>query len=286
MRLFYREDLTEIYCGDVLDVLTSLPGESVDLIAFSPPYNVRIRYDGCSDEMPWNAHYEFMTRVIRECYRILFKGGTIAINIPSVVSYQHDHQYNHTWADYDGQYKTHRVHEKVVGRGRMEPIGFRLFNILQSIDPHLREPIVWVKGESPEKSVSINFQMGSDSNPHLRSTYKLILLGSKERWYHRGGTGRRGGGAVPFEDYTKDVWFIPPARRRNHPAPWPKEIPSRLIKLFVHASNGVVLDPFMGCGTTLEAAREFGLKNIGIDISPAYCEIASEMCKEYNSKGK
>jgi len=59
-----------------------------------------------------------------------------------------------------------------------------------------------------------------------------------------------------------------------------------LIKLFVHASNGVVLDPFMGCGTTLEAAREFGLKNIGIDISPAYCEIASEMCKEYNSKGK
>jgi DNA modification methylase len=275
-------EMVTIFHGETVDVLRSIESESIDLIVTSPPYNCRKQYAGISDEMPWSTYYSWMQQVITECYRVLCPGGTLAVNVPSVIRYQHDHQFRATWSDFDKDYPTHRESEKVTGRGRIEPIGFQLFTIMQSIDNHVREPIIWVKGSEEGEEICSSYQMGSDNNPYMRPCHEFILLGSKSQWYHRGGTGRRGADAVPFIDYTKDVWYIQPISKPQHPAVFPEEIPIRLIRLFVHSPDAVVLDPFMGSGTTLKAAEKLGYKSIGIDASREYCNFVYDEFRQVN----
>lgn len=262
-----------LHLGDCLEVLPTIAESSVDLVVTSPPYNCRKEYDGFDDMLPWPKYYEWMGKVLDELYRVLALGGVLAINIPGVVRWQANHKYADTWSDYDPTYKTHRDGQKVIGKGRVEPIGFNVFEMMRQRDNHVREPIVWVKG-SEGNAICSDYRMGCDSDPYMRPTHEFIFLGSKGRWFHRGGTGRRGGDAVPFMDETKDVWFVSPARNKNHPAIFPVEIPRRLIKLFTHAADSVVLDPFAGVGTTGEACRELNRDFIGIDASAKYHTMA------------
>jgi len=267
-----------LYCGDCLDVMRNIPDGSVDLIITSPPYNCRKSYPS-GDEWPWPEYYLWFENLLDEYYRLLVLGGTLAINVPGVVRWQYLHQFADSWEGYDPDYKTHRYGEKVVGKGRIEPIGFNIFKMMQDRDSHTREPIIWVKG-SDGNAICSDYRMGCDSDPYMRPAYEMILLGSKGRWFHRGGTGRRGAGAVPFIDYTKDVWFIPPESSKEHPAVFPKEIPLRLIKLFTHAQDSVVLDSFMGQGTTGHACVEEGRDFIGIELASTYFEIAQKRIEE------
>jgi site-specific DNA-methyltransferase (adenine-specific) len=273
MSIYFQNEMIEIYCGDSLNVLATLPNNLVDLVITSPPYNCRKNYSE-GDEIPWNEYYHKMELIILECYRILKDGGIIAINIPGVIRWQSEHKFAHTWSDYDPNYNTHRNGIKVTGKGRIEPLGFKLFQIMQKIDNHIREPIIWVKG-SENNAICSDYRMGSDNNPYMRPAHELILLGSKKQWHHRGGNGRRGKEAVPFLDYTKDVWFIKPENDPLHPAVFPEEIPLRLIKLFIHASDSIILDPFMGRGTVMNVASKLKYKSIGIDISKTYCQLVA-----------
>lgn len=266
--------LDVIYNEDCLEGMKRLSDESIDLIATSPPFNCRKNYGNFNDEMPWSEYYIWMGKVLTECYRLLCPGGTIAINIPGVIRYQHDHKYRNTWQDFDSEYKCHRGNEKILGRGKVEPVGFKVYEMMFEHDKHIREPIIWVKGSREGEAICSRYAMGSDNNPYMRPAHELILLGSKLRWFHRGGTGRRGAKAVPFIDYTKDVWHITPVSDKHHPAIWPEEIPTRLIRLFVHAKNAVILDPFFGLGNTGLACRRLEYHYIGFEINPEYCKIA------------
>ena len=264
-----------LHLGDCLEIMPTLPAESVGLIVTSPPYNVRKNYgNGYSDEIPWPTYYEWLGRVLDECYRVLEMGGTLAINVPSVVGWQSEHKYAHTWADYDPSVPTHRYGKKALGRGRSEPLGFRLWSMMAGRDSHMREPLIWVKGGDEESTVARDNRMGSDNNPYLRSVHEFILIGSKGQWFHRGGTGRRGKDEVPFHEETKDVWYIRPESDALHPAVFPVEIPRRLIRLYTHASDAIVLDPFCGRGTTGVAAMELDRTFIGIEQNLRYVEIA------------
>src|SRR3990167_6268611 len=269
MKPYFEHDGITLYHGRAEEVLPQLP-ESVDLIATSPPYNCRKEYHGFKDQMAWPEYYELAGKVLDECYARLCVGGVLALNVPGVVRWQAEHEFAETWGDFDPKYNTHRNGEKVIGKGRIEPIGFRLFDMMQRRDRHMREPIVWVKG-SEGNAICSDYRMGCDSDPYMRPAHELILLGSKAQWFHRGGTGRRGGDAVPFLDATKDVWFVTPERDGNHPAVFPVEIPDRLIRLFTHASDAVVCDPFAGRGSTLIAAKQRGRQAVGIEISELYC---------------
>jgi DNA modification methylase len=263
-----------VYQGDVLAVLRQLPSEMFDLIATSPPYNSRKSYDSIVDEWEWPSYYAWLGQVLDECYRVLRTGGTLAINTPGVIRYQQTHPYRASWRDFDAEVKTHRDGQPVIGRGRIEPLGFHLYQMMFERDPHLREPIVWVKAAAEGEAFSAHYQMGSDSNPYLRACHEFIWLGSKGQWHHRGGRGQRGAAVLPFDETTKDVWRILPEADTRHPAVWPLEIPRRLIRLFCHASDSKVLDPFAGRGTTLQAAHEAGIEAVGIEISPRYCRLA------------
>ena len=263
----------EIHEGDCLEVMRGLPSASVSLIVTSPPYNCRKQYGDDDDQMPWPAYYEFMGLVLDECYRLLEDGGTLALNVPGVIRWQSEHRHADTWSGFDANYKSHRNGEKTLGKGRIEPLGFKLFDMMNERDPHMREPIVWAKG-TEGNAITTDYRMGCDSDPYIRPAHEWILLGSKARWFHRGGTGRRGPDAVPWLDETKDVWFIPPVSDRKHPAPFPVELPLRLIRLFTHASDAVVLDPFCGRGSTGLACVEAGRPFIGIERQGKYAADA------------
>lgn len=267
--------VNKIHCMDCLEGMKQLPDGCVDLVVTSPPYNCRKNYDEFNDQMPWPRYYRWIRGVLNECYRVLVLGGVLALNVPGVVRWQAKHEYFDTWSDFDPDYKTHRNGEIVIGKGRIEPVGFVLFEMMRQCDPHVREPIIWVKG-TEDNAICSDYRMGCDSDPYMRPAHEFILLGSKERWFHRGGTGRRGADAVPFLDETKDVWFIPGARFDGHPAVFPAELPRRLIRLFTHAKDAIILDPCMGTGTTALEAKQLGRRFIGFEINPDYCKIAEQ----------
>jgi DNA modification methylase len=277
--------MINLILGDCLEVMKTLPDKSVDAVITSPPYNCRKEYGTFHDQMPWPDYYSWIGFILDEFYRVLLDGGLLAINIPGVIRWQAEHEFSETWCDFDASYKTHRNGVSVIGKGRIEPVGFRLFQMMEDRDSHIREPIIWVKG-SEGNAVSSDYRMGCDSDPYMRPAHEFILLGTKNRWFHRGGTGRRGKDAVPFLDETKDVWFITPGRRKDHPAIFPVELPLRLIKLFTHAKDAVILDPFMGSGTTGVACVQTGRDFIGIEIDPGYFAIAERRIKEAQAQGK
>ena len=265
-----------LHCGDCLKVLPEIESGSIDLIVTSPPYNCRKDYGDFDDQMPWADYYKWMGLVLDELYRVLVRGGVLAINIPGVVRWQSEHRYKESWGDFDPEYATHRNGVRSKGCGRIEPIGFRIFGMMAQHDSHMREPITWVKGNEDGEAISTTFSMGSDNNPYMRPTNELILLGSKGQWFHRGGTGMRGRDAVPFTDYTKDTWFITPESHKIHPAIFPVEIPRRLIRLFTHANDAVVLAPYCGLCSTGIASIELDRKFIGIDQSARYIALGEE----------
>jgi len=269
-----------IVVGDCLDIMAQMPKGCVDLVVTSPPYNCRMDYQQ-GDEVDWNQWYALLRCTIIECYRLLREGGVLALNIPGVIRWQRDHAYANTWQDYDPDYLTHRGSQgNVRGKGRIEPVGFYLFGLMLQAGYKMREPIIWVKG-SEGQAICSDYRMGCDSDPYMRPCHEFILLGSKKRWYHDGGTGRRGAEAVPFIDYTKDVWHVPPISG-EHPAPFPEEIPLRLIRLFVHRANTqdlpapIIFDPFCGWGTTPLVADRLGWHWFACDISEEYVEMTLE----------
>ena len=265
---------------DCREGMQQIDDKSVDLIVTSPPYNCGKEYISCSDELPWNEYYKFINSVLDESYRILKDGGTIAIVVTPTIKWQFQHRYADTWKDYDASYKSHRGDERYTGRGRIEPISKTIHTLMENHDPHMRETIIWVKGAEGGEPISANYQMGTDSDPFIRTVYETILIGSKGRWYHSGGTGRRGKEALPYLDYTKDVWMIPPARSKEHPAQFPIEIPIRLIRLYAHGDSPVVCDPFSGIGTTALAAIELNRKFIGFEKEKVYFDISEKRIKK------
>lgn len=270
---YFHDESVIIYQANFKDTLNELPNDSIDLIPTSPPYNCRKPYPS-GDELPWSEWYDDMHTFLEHSYRVLQLGGTIAINLPGVVRWQREHKFTDSWGDFDPTYKTHQGNKKTLGKGRVEPIGFNLLAMMREQDSHIREPIVWVKG-SEGNAICSDYRMGCDSDPYMRPAHEMILLGSKGRWFHRGGTGRRGKDAVPFIDYTKDVWHIPPVSNNGHPAVFPEELPKRLILLFTHAMNSIVLDPFLGSGTTIIASTKLNRKCVGIERDEKYCEMAT-----------
>jgi DNA modification methylase len=213
-----------LYQGDCIESMRALAAGSVDLIVTSPPYNCRKQYGDFHDQVAWPDYYAWLDRVLRECYRLLRAGGVIAVVVPGVIRWQAEHRFANSWSDFDHAYSFRRNGVKTMGRGRIEPLGLRLFMMMHAHDPHMREPIIWVKGADGQ-SICSDYRMGCDSDPYCRPVHEMILVGSKKTWFHRGGTGRRGNDTMPYMDECKDVWHIPPVANRRHPAPFPWKFP-------------------------------------------------------------
>ncbi|HBG00317.1 MAG TPA: SAM-dependent methyltransferase [Firmicutes bacterium] len=235
------EYLNRVYHGDSRD-LGFLPANSIHLMITSPPYNVGKDYE---EDLSQDAYLALIGDVMKEVYRVLVPGGRACVNIAN------------------------------VGRKPYIPLNQLINGIMLDLGFLMRGEIIWDKGASAGGSCAWG-SWRSASNPVLRDVHEYIMIYSKAsfgRLDRKQSTISRD----EFLEYTKSIWTFgaESAKRVNHPAPFPLDLPYRLIQLYSYADD-IVIDPFCGSGTTCVAALESGRNFIGMDIDETYVKGASE----------
>lgn len=243
--------------GDARD-MAQLPDNCVALVVTSPPYFVGKEYELALGEGHVPATYfEYLAMlrdVFRECVRVLEPGGRIAVNVAN------------------------------LGRRPYRSLASDVIAILQDdLGLLLRGEIIWLKAQGASGSCAWG-SFASAANPVLRDLTERVVVACKGRFDRALSRSERRRRGLPWEDtisrqdfmsWTLDVWRIPAeqARRVGHPAPFPVELPRRLIELYTYRGD-LVLDPFLGSGSTAVAAVRTGRRYVGYDVDPAYVELA------------
>ncbi|MBI5649094.1 MAG: site-specific DNA-methyltransferase [Chloroflexi bacterium] len=261
-------ELDQIFCADSR-AMREVPDNSVQLIVTSPPYNVGKDYAHHHDTMELDAYLAFLNSVWQECARVLCKGGRLAVNVAN------------TW------------------RKPYLPLNTYIARQLIDLGLLMRGEIIWDKGASAGISTAWG-SFARASNPTLRDVHEYILVFCKDAYKLEETHGKESGiENLEFVEWTKSVWKSPQdqvedsqksiwqfdtqSKRRHpstalgmnaHPAPFPLDLPLRLILLYTNIGD-IVLDPFMGSGTTALAAKMTQRHFIGYEISDEYCAIAN-----------
>ncbi len=231
---------------------------SVALVVTSPPYFAGKQYEEELDRAGVPSSYleylDLLHDVFAECVRKLEPGGRIAVNVAN------------------------------LGRKPYRSLGADVIHILQDrLGLLLRGEIIWQKGSGASGSCAWG-SFRSPTNPVLRDITERVIVASKGRFQRALSVDERRKRGLPhlatvntedFMSLTLDVWQTPAesARRVGHPAPFPIELPEKLIELYTFADD-LVLDPFMGSGSTLVAASRLGRRFVGYDLDPGYVELA------------
>ncbi len=233
--------------------MIELPDSSVHLMITSPPYNVTKEYD---NNLNLEEYLSLLKNVWKETYRVLVSGGRACINVAN------------------------------LGRKPYIPLHSYIIKDMLEIGFYMRGEIIWNKASSASPSTAWGSWL-SAANPVLRDIHEYILIFSKDTFTHS----RKGKESTitkdEFLEWTKSVWTFPAvsAKMIGHPAPFPEELPSRLIKLYSFKYD-VVLDPFLGSGTTSLAAVKNSRNYIGYDTNKKYIELANRRVAEYKSQIK
>jgi site-specific DNA-methyltransferase (adenine-specific) len=250
-------ELDVIHVGDARD-MADVPDASVALVVTSPPYFAGKEYETALGEGHVPGDYIDYLTMLREvlavCVRTLEPGGRLAINVAN------------------------------LGRRPYRNLAADVTTIVQDdLRLLLRGEVIWQKQRGASGSCAWG-SYRSPANPVLRDTTERVIIASKGR-FDRVGRGGAGPGApgvatIPGDEFmeaTLDVWEIPAesATRVGHPAPFPVALVERCIQLFTYVGD-VVLDPFMGSGTTAVAAVNTGRRYVGYDTDAGYVEQARE----------
>jgi len=224
--------------------MTGLPDNSVHLMVTSPPYNVGKDYD---EDLTLPEYLAFLDRVWAETYRVLVPGGRACINVAN------------------------------LGRKPYIPLHTFIARDMIELGFLMRGEIIWDKGASASASTAWG-SWQSATNPTLRDVHEYILIFSKGS-YRRGRPEDRKDTITKeqFLEFTKSIWNFPAesARKIGHPAPFPLELPYRLIQLYTF-ENEVVLDPFMGSGQTALAALKSSRRFVGYELNLEYQALANK----------
>ncbi|TXJ36242.1 DNA-methyltransferase [Brachyspira aalborgi] len=227
--------------------MKDIPNNSLHLMITSPPYNVSKEYD---NDLSLNEYLSLLKNCFTETYRVLVDGGRACINIAN------------------------------IGRKPYIPLSDYVSKIMIEIGFNMRGEIIWNKSAGAGISTAWgSFQ--SASNPILRDVHEYILIFSKgnykrERDKEEKELRKDNITKEEFIEWTKSVWTMntESAKRIGHPAPFPEELPNRLIKLFSF-TNDIVIDPFMGSGTTAIAAIKNKRNFVGYEINKEYINLAN-----------
>ncbi|MGI6485510.1 MAG: DNA-methyltransferase [Tepidanaerobacteraceae bacterium] len=252
--IIYKENkiplniLNKIYCKSS-ELMDEIPDNSVHLMITSPPYNVKKEYD---KDMSLEEYRQLLYKVFQETYKKLVTGGRACINIAN------------------------------LGRKPYIPLHSYIIEDMLKIGYFMRGEIIWDKASSASPSTAWGSWM-SASNPVLRDTHEYILVFSKESFSRKKKDKQNTITKEQFLEWTKSVWTFSAvsARSIGHPAPFPEELPYRLIQLYSFIGD-VILDPFCGSGTTCLAALKSKRYYIGYDIKHEYVELANNRIKNYS----
>ena len=219
-----------------------IPDNSIGLAFTSPPYNVGKDYD---EDMSLERYLALIQRVGKEVYRVLKPGGRFIVNVAN------------------------------LGRKPYIPLHAFFYQIHSQMGFLPMGEIIWQKGRGANGSCAWG-SWRSARAPRLRDLHEYLLVFAKGS-FTRPDKGTSNLSAEDFTEATLSVWEIMPvsAKKVGHPAPFPVELANRVIKLYSYVDD-VVLDPFIGSGTTAVAAKQNGRHYVGFDISPEYCRLAEE----------
>ncbi len=224
--------------------MNELPDNSIHLMVTSPPYNVGKEYD---EDLSLLDYQQMLRNVWQEVRRVLAPGGRACINAAN------------------------------LGRKPYIPLHSYIIDDMQSLGFLMRGEIIWNKAASSSGSTAWGSWL-SASNPTLRDVHEYILVFSKDTFRRKPIEGRENTiEKDQFLEYTKSVWTFPTvsAKKIGHPAPFPEELPARLIQLYTY-SDEIILDPFMGSGQTALAAVKNGRKYVGYETNGEYVKLAEE----------
>lgn len=234
--------LDSIICQDSRS-MHQLPDCSIHLMVTSPPYNVGKAYD---DNLSLEDYLTLLHDVFRETYRVLVPGGRACINVAN------------------------------LGRKPYLPLHAMIIEAMAKIGYLMRGEIIWDKSASAGTSTAWG-SWKSAANPTLRDVHEYILVFSKASFKREKETRINTITGDDFVEFTKSIWRFPAesAKRVKHPAPFPVELPHRLIQLFTFEGD-VVLDPFAGSGSTCVAAKHARRRFVGFELSEEYAHVARQ----------
>src|SRR6056300_1250775 len=226
--------------------MNELIDNCISLTVTSPPYNIGKDSD---EDLSDNEYWEMITKVFKEVYRVTESGGRLVVNVAN------------------------------LGRKPYIPFSKYFIEIILQIGFLMRGEIIWQKS----KGANANFAWGSwlsPSNPVIRDIHEYCLVFSKDGM----SKGLKGVSTLEKEEFldsTLSIWNINPARAKKigHPAPFPIELPQKFINLYTYKKD-LILDPFLGSGTTAIAAKLLERNFVGYEIEEEYIEIAKNRIKK------
>lgn len=228
--------------------MSMIPDNSLHLMITSPPYNVSKEYD---EDLSLSEYLEMLKKVFTETYRVLVNGGRACINVAN------------------------------LGRKPYIPLSDYISKMMIEIGFNMRGEIIWNKAASASPSTAWGSWM-SASNPTLRDIHEYILVFSKgdyKRHRNKKEMEIKQNTIVRenFMEWTKSIWTFKAesAKKIGHPAPFPVDLPYRLIQLYSFKTD-IILDPFMGSGTTAVAALKSDRKYIGFEINQEYIDLTKK----------
>ena len=236
--------------------MSEIPDNSIQLMITSPPYNVSKEYD---EDLSFSEYLEMLERVFTETYRVLVNGGRVCVNVAN------------------------------LGRKPYIPLSDYISKMMIKIGYNMRGEIIWNKASSASPSCAWG-SWQSASNPVLRDIHEYILVFSKgdfkrTRMKQEMGKKTDSISKEQFMEWTKSIWTMNAvsAKKIGHPAPFPEELPYRLIQLYSFKTD-IILDPFMGSGTTAIAALKSDRFYLGYDNSIEYVKLAEDRIEKYTNQ--
>jgi site-specific DNA-methyltransferase (adenine-specific) len=273
--------LNKITTGDCREVMKEMPANSIDLMVTSPPYGVGIAYDSFDDDINFEAYKEFSREWLSEAFRVLKPDGRLALNIPYEINRQE---------------KGGRIFMVAELWNILASIGYKFYGVvdLEESSPHRSKTTAWGSWMSPSSPYIYNpkecvllcykqlskkqtkgtpqwkswvEQVEDKNNPELFVNKKMYEKSDKD----------------DFISLVYGQWNYFADTRQQTKATFSMDIPVRAMKILSYKED-IVMDPFMGSGTSAVAAEFVGRNWVGVELSENYTEVANKRLLEYRAK--
>ena len=254
--------------GDARD-LSFIPDESIHLVLTSPPYWNLKRYNENPSQMGHIDNYEAflaeLKKVWEHVFRILVPGGRLVCVVGDVC-----------------------VSRRRFGRHLVFPLHADICVMCRHIGFDNLNPIIWHKIANASYEVTNGSKfLGKPYEPNaiIKNDMEFILMQRKPGGYRKPTDEQRRQSMIDKKDFNRwfqQIWNIPGASTKKHPAPFPLKLATRLVRMFSFVGD-TVLDPFCGSGTTMVAAFQNDRNSIGVEIDPEYCQMTARYLKAESS---